>query len=423
MALFVLLFRPPSTRWFHQRSTEEEDALPRSRVLVVAPQPFYEDRGTPIAVHQLLLALSQLAYEVDVVTYPLGQSIEIPQVRYFRASNPFRVRRVPIGFSLAKVLLDATLISELVRRLSEGGYSCIHAVEEAAFPCVMLGQRFGVPVIYDMQSSLPEQLARHFAFRSGMAQSALIRMERWLLRHADSIVSSTGLAPRVRALAPEARLREWQFASSLLPAPSEEAEQLRRELGIAPDQPVVVYSGTFEPYQGLPELIEAIPYVQAEVPRVAFVLVGADETGGTTVTRNHADLIRSGTLRVVKRQPRERIPRFLALADVLVSPRAYGDNLPLKIFDYLAAGKPIVATDIPAHRSVLDEESALLTGAWSPELASGIVRVLRDRDLAGRLAEAARARAAERFGWFSFVRSVGELYREVHREIHGEHRA
>ncbi len=382
-------------------------------MLVVAPQPFYEDRGTPIAVRQLLMALSQLAYEVDVVTYPLGQSIEIPHVRYFRAANPFRLRRVPIGFSLAKVLLDATLISELVRRLSQGGYSCIHAVEEAAFPCVVLGQRFRVPVIYDMQSSLAEQLARHLAFRSGVAQSALIRMERWLLRHADSIVSSTGLAQRVRVLAPDARLREWRFASALPAAPCGEAEELRRELGLRPDQPVVLYSGTFEAYQGLPELLAAIPHVREEVPGVAFVLVGEDETGGTTVARGHADLVRAGTLRVVKRQPRERIPRFLALADVLVSPRAYGDNLPLKIFDYLAAGKPIVATDIPAHRSVLDEENALLTGAWSPELASGIVRVLRDRDLAGRLAAAARTRAEERFGWYSFVRSVGELYGEI----------
>jgi glycosyltransferase involved in cell wall biosynthesis len=152
--------------------------------------------------------------------------------------------------------------------------------------------------------------------------------------------------------------------------------------------------------------------VRAEVPDAAFVLVGADETGATTVSRNHADLVRAGALRVVKRQPRERIPGFLAMADVLVSPRAYGDNLPLKIFDYLAAGKPIVATDIPAHRALLDDENALLTGAWSPELASGIVRLLRDPELAARLAGAGRVRAEERFGWFQFVRSVDELYRE-----------
>ncbi|HSK81690.1 MAG TPA: glycosyltransferase [Thermoanaerobaculia bacterium] len=362
---------------------------------------------------QLLQALSQLSYEVDVLTFPVGRTVEIPGVRYLRSANPFRFRKVPVGFSMAKVLLDLTMMPKLAQLLASGLYSCVHAVEEAAFPAVALGHRFGVPVIYDMQSSLPEQLMKHLAFRNAMAQSGLKRAERWLLRHADSIVSSAGLAQKVRSLVPNARLREWRFASGLPPAPADQAEALRRDLAIAPGRPVVLYSGTFETYQGLPELLAAIPHVRAEVPEVTFVLVGAEESGGTTIERGHVDLVRSGALRVVRRQPRERIPLFLALADVVVSPRAYGDNLPLKIFDYLAAGRPIVATDIPAHRALLDESRALLTRPWSPEIASAIVRLLRDKPLAARLAAAGQAYAAERFGWFEFVRSVGDLYREV----------
>lgn len=381
----------------------------------MAPQPFYEDRGTPIAVRQLLQALSQLAFEVDLLTYPIGESIEIPRVRYYRASNPLRLRRVPIGFSATKLALDLTLVTELIRRLATGVYRCVHAVEEAAFPAVVLGRRFGVPVIYDMQSSLPEQLGRHFGFRSPAARRALCQMEGWLLRRADSVVSSSGLAPRVREVAPTARLREWEYSGTLPQASPAEAAALRRGLGVPDGRPVVLYSGTFEPYQGLPELLDAIPRVRTEVPDAAFVLVGALESDGTTVTRGHAALVREGALRVVKRQPRERIPAFLAMADVVVSPRAYGDNLPLKIFDYLAAGRPIVATDIPAHRAALDEERALFTGNAAPELARGIVTLLRDRGLAGRLAAAGRAHAEERLGWYSFVRSVDELYRELDR--------
>lgn len=364
-------------------------------------------------MRQLLLALSQLSYEVDMLTFPLGQTVEIPRVHYVRVANLFGVRRVPIGFSLSKVLLDMGLISRLARLLSRGGYRCIHAVEEAAFPAVLLGHRFRVPVIYDMQSSLPEQMAKHLAFRNVVAQSALCRAERWLLRNADSVVSSAGLARRVRGMVPNARLREWQFAAMLPPASQEETEKLRRDLAIEPGRPVVLYSGTFESYQGLPELLAAIPHVREAAPNATFVLVGADEAGGTTVERGHADLVREGALRVVRRQPRERIPAFLSLADVVISPRSYGDNLPLKVFDYLAAGKPIVATDIPAHRSVLDESRALFTPSWSPEIASAIVRLLRDRELAGSLGRAGRAYAEARFGWFEFVRSVDELYREV----------
>lgn len=384
-------------------------------MLVVAPEPFYEDRGTPIAVCQLLQALAELSYEVDVLTYPLGRTLEIPGVRFFRAANPLRLRSVPVGFSLRKLALDVTLVSALLQRLSSGAYRCIHAVEEAAFPAVVLGRRFGVPVIYDMQSSLPEQLAGRLAFRNAPAQWVLRWMERWLLLQVHSVVSSAGLAPRVRAAVPAVRLREWQYSGTLPDASPEEAAALRRGLGVPAGRPVVLYCGTFEPYQGLPELLAAIPPVLDAVPGAVFVLVGASESGGTTVERGHADLVRRGALRVVRRQPRERIPAFLALADVVVSPRAYGDNLPLKIFDYMAAGKPVVATDIPAHRSVLTAECALLTGPWSPDLARGIVHLLRDPELAGRLGAAGRAYATEKLGWFAFVRSVGELYGELGR--------
>ena len=362
---------------------------------------------------QLLKALSQLSYEVDLLTYPMGRDVEIPGVRFLRTANPLGIRRVPIGFSLRKVLFDVLLLPELARRLATRQYVCVHAVEEAAFLAVLLGRRFDVPVIYDMQSSLPEQLAQHMAFRIPFMQAALRRCERWLLRRADSVVSSSGLARLVREQVPKARLREWEYSSPLPLASPPEAAALRAELGIEPSRPVVLYAGTFESYQGLPELMTAIPRVLAEVPEATFVLVGATSGGGTSVERGHAGLVRAGSLRVVKRQPRERIPAYLAMADVVVSPRAYGDNLPLKVFDYLGAGKPIVATDIAAHRSVLNEERALLTGTWSPDLARGIVRLLRDRELAARLGAAARAYSQERFGWFSFVRSVSELYREV----------
>ena len=381
---------------------------------MVAPEPFYEDRGTPIAVYQLLRALSQLSYQVDLLTYPVGRDVKIPGVRFLRTANPLGIRRVPIGFSLRKILFDVLLLPELVRRLSSRQYVCVHAVEEAAFLAVLLGRHFDVPVIYDMRSSLPEQLAQHAAFRMPAVQSVLRRCERWLLRHADSVVSSSGLAQIVRERSPKARLREWEHASPLPSAEPDEAEALRAALRIEPHRPVVLYSGTFESYQGLPELMAAIPRVLAEVPEATFVLVGATgEAGGTGVERGHAALVRAGSLRVVKRQPRNRIAAYLAMADVVVSPRAYGDDLPLKVFDYLAAGKPIVATDIPAHRSILDEDRALLTAVWAPDFARGIVRLLRDRELAERLGANARAYSQERFGWFSFVRLVSDLYQEV----------
>lgn len=385
------------------------------RILVVAPQPFYQDRGTPIALRQVLQALSELGRSVDLVTYPVGANVNLPGLRIFRSGNPFGFGSVPIGFSLRKVVLDIPLTVTLHRRLTRERYACLHAIEEAAFPAVLLARHHGIPLLYDMQSSLAEQLMRSAPLAVRPARSALLAMERWLLRRSDLVVASAGLADRVRGMAPGVPLREWHFPSA--PADSSPADvgELRERLGLSRPGPVVLYSGTFETYQGLPELIAAIPLVLARAPSTTFVFVGADRENGLFAQGAAPSLIASGALRVVERQPRAEMAAFLAMADVLVSPRAYGGNLPLKIFDYLAAGRPIVATDIPTHRTVLAEDRAVLVAPQTEAIAEGILEVLGDTARARRLAAAARSYAQQHLGWSRFVDSVGALYAEVAR--------
>lgn len=389
----------------------------KRRILMVAPQPFYQDRGTPIALRQVLEALSQLGYAVDLLTFPVGLDIELPGLEIHRSANPLGIRNVPIGFSPQKVLLDLSLDTALSRLLRRRSYTCIHAVEEAAFLAVVATRGRGIPVLYDMQSSLPEQLAQRPGFRVGPVHHALNHAERWLLRRCHLIVASAGLASRVNDAVPEAVVREWHFPSAPAEASPTEVSALRRRLDLPGDVPLVVYSGTFEAYQGLGDLLAAIPLVRARVPETTFLLVGADRDGGLGEDESAAALQASGALRVVERQPRSLMANYLALADVLVSPRIYGGNLPLKIFDYLAAGRPIVATDIPTHRTLLAEDRAVLVAPRPEALASGIITVLEDRHRAIRLGHAARRYAERHLGWDAFVESVAGLYDEVHARI------
>jgi glycosyltransferase involved in cell wall biosynthesis len=383
------------------------------RVLMVAPEPFYEDRGTPIAVRNVLDALSELHYEVDLLTYPVGQPIAIPGLQVLRSPNPFGIRRVPIGLSFRKLLLDATLVPAMWLQLRRRRYCCIHAVEEAAFPAVMLGRYAGVPVIYDMQASLPEQLVKHRAFRGKRVQAVLHRCEAWLLRRADAVVSSAGLLQKVGETAPGKLAREWHFPTPLTVLPEGAGAALRAELSIPARAPVVVYAGTFEPYQGLQTLLAAIGLVLEAVPDSVFVLVGGEGAAAEEIGREAARLRLDRAIRLLGRKPRAEMPAYLAMADLLVSPRCYGDNLPLKVFDYLAAGRPIVATDLPAHRALLDESRAVLTEATAAGLARGIIDVLRDPSRASGLAHAARTYAATHLGWDRFVVAVKAIYDEV----------
>ena len=386
---------------------------PTRRILVVSPQPFYQDRGTPIAMRQVLLALSELGRHVDLLTYPVGADVAIEGLRIFRSGNPLRFESVPVGLSVRKIVLDIPLTVALRGLLARERYSCVHAVEEAAFPAAIYARQYGIPLLYDMQSSLAEQLGQLAPLSLRPTRWMLDTAERWLLNQSKVVVTSAGLAPRVRRMVPQATVREWHFPSAPSGADPSEVARLRQSLGLTSDDRVVLYSGTFEAYQGLPELIGAIPLVRQRFPNATFVFVGAASSEPELASA--APHIESGALRVVDRQPRHEMPAFLAMADVLVSARAYGGNLPLKIFDYLAASRPIVATDIPTHRTVLSEERAVLVPPRTDALAQGILGVLADPDRARQLAAAGRQYAKTHLGWGRFVQAVSELYDEVER--------
>lgn len=392
-------------------------AIGPRRILVVAPQPFYEDRGTPIALRQVLQAASELGYRVDLLTFPVGSDVDLSGLTTIRAGNPLGVHSVPVGLSLRKLALDASLVRALRRQLGRETYTCVHALEEMAWPALLLARRHRIPLLYDMQSSLPEQLLKHFPARVPPMPTLMREAERWLLTRADLVVASAGLGDRVRHLAPGATVREWRFPSTPGEVPTYEALALRRQLGLPTDAPVVLYSGTFEEYQGLDDLIAAFPTILAAVPKARFVLVGADRAGGGSLGGDAQELVRAGTLKVVQRQPRSAMPVWLAMADVLVSPRAFGGNLPLKIFDYLAAGRPIVATDISTHRAVLTGQTAVLVQPNAGAIADGILSILRGPSKARELGDAARQYAFEHLGWSRFVRTVGEIYEDAHRRV------
>jgi glycosyltransferase involved in cell wall biosynthesis len=390
------------------------------RILMIAPQPFYQDRGTPIALRHVLQALGELDYEVDLLSFPLGRPLAITGVSHQTVANPLGFRSMPIGFSFKKLFLDLVLLAAACRQLRRRRYRLVHAVEEAAYFVWLPCRVAGVPLVYDMQSSIPEQVAAVPVLRSRPVQWLLRRAEGWLVRHADYVVASAGLGRHVAAIAPAVPHREWRFPErsgggrSLPPDRSGEQRRLaRKELDLPRQARLLVYSGNFEPYQGLDVLLQALPLVAAAAPDSVLVLVGAEGEAQSEAVRSQLDPALQAHLRVVARQPRERVGRYLAAADILVSPRLWGDNAPLKIFDYLGAARPIVATDILAHRAVLQADIAILVDATPEALADAMVRILADDALAARMAEAASAFGRERLGWPAFLREVNEIYAPI----------
>jgi glycosyltransferase involved in cell wall biosynthesis len=274
----------------------------------------------------------------------------------------------------------------------------------------LLRVRGGPPIVYDMASSLPEQLAQKRLLRSMPLQRLLRGAERWLLDRAGCVICSAGLGEHARAMAPRATVREWRFPAELDLATPDAVAGLRAELRLPAAAPVVVYSGNFASYQGVQLLLRAAGEALADARDAHLVCVGAATraeiaAAGSVIAEEVAERVR-----LIGRQPRERVPLYLGLADILVSPRSYGDNFPLKLFDYLAMGKPILATRIKAHTCVLDDRIAKLAEPTPEGLAAGMLDLLRSPGERARLGAAAAAFAREHLSWESFKGLVAEVY-------------
>src|SRR5207244_878388 len=140
------------------------------RILMIAPEPFFEPRGTPFSEFHRIRALTELGHEVDLVTYPFGEDVTMPGLRLFRCLRPPLVRSIKIGPSFAKLPLDACLTFTAVRLALGERYDVIHSHEEGGLIGVALAAFMRVPHLYDMHSSLPQQLT-NFAF----SRSSIVR--------------------------------------------------------------------------------------------------------------------------------------------------------------------------------------------------------------------------------------------------------
>lgn len=405
MMAMIVLHRPgPSLR--HPLHMPFSD---KGRVLVVTPQPFYEDRGTPIAIRYVAQALSELGVGVDILAFPIGTEVAIPRVRVLRCANPLALRQVPIGFSWRKLALDASLWQSFRRLVRSQNYQIVHAVEEAAYMASAICPPLGQPFIYDMASAIPVELARKPIFRPSLIQGLISAAERHVISSAAGVICSSGLGEYVLRQVPDARVNQWAYPAHYGRVDDSRAAAVRTELGLRPDQQVILYSGNFAAYQGIDLLLEAFRIARRSRPELALVCVGA-----TAQEMSHHDAqaaaLREQQVFIVPRQPRDKMPLYLKLADYLVLPRVSANNVPLKLFDYMASGKPIVATRGNAHEPLLDDTRAFLSEPNAAAMSTALLTACASGARAAVVGHAAKAFATEHFGWGRFVEFVRATY-------------
>ena len=386
------------------------------RILMVAPQAFFCAQGTPLSVYYRIRELEAIGHSVDLLTYPAGAPAPPMEARVFR-SGPRFVRRVRPGPSWMKLLCDSVLLVDLVRRLRSERYDLVYAHEEGAVLAALAAPLCDFPFVYEMHSSLPHQMA-NWQF----ADLALVRLAlRWAERHAirDAlavVATSPSLEVIARTIKPEVNVAT--LVNAYLSDETVCAERmggLRAEFDIPADAKLVTYTGSLAAIQQLDLLIHAVPMVVAGEPRTRVLIVGGSESEASALRQSVREFGLEHVISVIGRRPPAEMPAFMAISEVLVSPRIKGVNAPGKLLSYLSAGRAIVATDAPVHRDILCDGTAILTEPSPNAFACGILTALGNPTLVERLAGRAQARARELSAPATRLAVYERLFRDVPR--------
>lgn len=384
------------------------------KILMIAPEPFFEPRGTPFSEYFRIKALTELGHHIDLATYPIGKDVEMPGLRIFR-SMAFGCRKVRVGPSYIKLFLDFFLFFTVLKLLFKNRYDAIHTHEEACFYGAVLSRLWRIPHVYDMHSSLAQQFINFNVTKSAWIHKILQFFEKRALKSSDAIIAicpylgehvkSSGVDRRVFIIenTPEA---DMFFASQDPSRPS-----LREDIRFK-GRPVVLYAGTFEHYQGLDLLMESVPKVVKEKPDVLFLLIGGDKATLDQYRKWSEEHGVARNVMLMEKIPVQEVSQYTELAEVLVSPRTSGTNTPLKIYSYLRSGRPIVATNLVTHTQVLNQEIAILTEPNPEAFARGIIDALGNPEVRG-MAERARRVAEEKYSYNEYVAKTSRLYAYV----------
>jgi glycosyltransferase involved in cell wall biosynthesis len=389
---------------------------------MIAPTSFFADYGCHVRILEEVRILTRLGHQVTVATYHNGKDLPDLDIRR-TLPIPWR-RNYEVGSSRHKLAFDALLGLKTLDLLARHPFDVIHAhLHEGALIAHLLGRLWRVPVVFDFQGSLTEEMIdHHFLARNSRFYGPLRRLEQWI-NHSSRVIFTSSAnakrilldefgchAERVRVLPDCVNADNWRPAAELDAAAQ---AALRQELGIPPDRKVIVYLGLLAEYQGTGLLLEAMQRILSKHPDVYLLLMGFP---GVSQYRQRAQALGiAHAVTFTGRVPYADAPRYVALGDVAVAPKLSLTEGSGKLLNYMAAGLPTVAFDTPVAREYLGHDGLLAVRGDVDSLAEQLIGALYPAEVGQPQAQGQRLRrrVMQQFTWEGAGQMIVTAYDEL----------
>ncbi len=380
---------------------------------MLAPTPYFADRGCHVRIYEEARALRSQGHDVRIVTYHLGRNM--PDIPTYRIPRIPWYSRLEAGPSLHKLYLDALLFFKAALLIPEFKPDLIHAhLHEGAFIGYFLKKLSGVPLLLDYQGSLTGECIDHGFFSTTSRIAGLFKkIERMIDRCADRIItsSSTGTSELITTWGVQP-----QLVTPLIDAVDTEVfrprppQQGREALGIPHDLFVIAYLGLTNRYQGTDLLLDCIEILKRDGIKVFFLIMGFPDERYQIEAKKRS---LSDMIHFTGKVDYAQAPLFLSAADIAITPKLSLTEANGKIYNYMACGLPVVAFETPVNREALGDTGIYANYGDANDLAAKIAALASDSVTRSHLSAQTHDKATREHSWHARVKLLSSVYRSM----------
>ena len=386
-------------------------------ILVIAPTPFFADRGCHIRILEEIRALQKLGNKITLYTYGLGR--DIAGVNIKRSINFPWYKKLSAGPSWHMFYIDPILGIKCMKGILKEKPDIIHAHLHEGAIIAYFAKIFRpkTPIIFDYQGSLTQELTDHkFIKKNGILNKFMYFIENRINRMSDVIVTTSNNS--TKQLISNFKIDNKKVftitdgVDSDEISPGESKLNIREKFGISKSKKIIMYVGVLSKYQGIDLLLEAIQILKnkKEKEKIHFLIGGFPEKSYIEMSKR---LQISDMVTFTGRVAYNELPDYLRAADIAITPKISQTEANMKLFAYMAAGIPTICFDNPVNIEILGELGVYAKLGDKDSLVEVILDLVSNSEKIKELGKKSREVAVKNYSWESVARKFIEIYKKA----------
>jgi glycosyltransferase involved in cell wall biosynthesis len=390
-------------------------------IAVIAPCPFPANHGTPGSIREIVQVQVRKGYDIHVFTYPFGDELPLdPHVRLHRAPMLGWSRRIKVGPMWRRPWWNLLIVLKICSLASKYRFRVIHAYNyEGGLFGWLAHLWLRRPLVFHHFNTMIDELPSYNFIKPAWLATWLARaLDYWVPRMATRIIAISDAIEQFLVTQGIDPRRIVKIPMGIDPSifKNHDGRTIRQEYGLG-DRPVIMYAGLLNRFQRLDYLLQGMSVVRQARPDARLVLVTnyIEPEDHQECLRLLSELQLKDVVVITRPEPLERLPDYLAAADVCVVSRPDCPGVAIKMLNYMGAGKAIVVPEGSSMGLVHGQDAYIVRDHDGAAIGRGVLDLLSDETLRRHLGENAAVSLERRFGLETICTDIGRLYVELVR--------